>query len=135
MDFERDALSTLYGAIFSIVPILLINLCVALLCANHVTQRFGKGIMPRRYRLSVKDLEVLWREREEKAPLSTMMEEDAGEEKRATLEGMVVLRSSQVLEGLGLSESKSGMSVSLDSTASMAEELTRELKRLRIAGS
>ncbi|KAI0265638.1 hypothetical protein BC834DRAFT_824642 [Gloeopeniophorella convolvens] len=54
--FERDALTSAYGTVFSLVPLHLANIFVALLCANHVTHRFGKGITPARYRLTVRDV-------------------------------------------------------------------------------
>ena len=54
--FEKSNLSALWGAAFAAVPLHLVNVVVALLCANHVTKRFGKGIMPRRYRLRVMDV-------------------------------------------------------------------------------
>ena len=43
---------------FSLVPLHLINILVALLCANHVTRTFGKGITPKRYRLSSEDVKA-----------------------------------------------------------------------------
>ena len=46
----------IYGVIFALVPLHLTNIFVALICANHVTRRFGKGIMPKRYRLQVGDV-------------------------------------------------------------------------------
>jgi hypothetical protein len=54
--FERDALSSVAGMIFALVPLHLINIFVGLLCANHVTHRFGKGITPARYRLTIHDV-------------------------------------------------------------------------------
>jgi hypothetical protein len=54
--FERDVLSSASGAVFSLVPLHLANIFVALLCANHVTRRFGKGITPAPYRLTVHDI-------------------------------------------------------------------------------
>lgn len=47
----------IWSAIFGIVvPLHMVNMTVALLCANHVTKTFGKGIMPRKYRLSSADV-------------------------------------------------------------------------------
>ena len=57
--FERDILSFAARTIFSLVPLHLANILVGLLCANHVTQRFGKGITPARYRLTAHDLLLL----------------------------------------------------------------------------
>ena len=54
--FERDILSSASGAVFSLVPLHLANILVGLLCANHVTRRFGKGITPARYRLTAHDV-------------------------------------------------------------------------------
>jgi hypothetical protein len=54
--FERDVLSSVAGTVFSLVPLHLGNIFVGLLCANHVTHRFGKGITPARYRLTAHDI-------------------------------------------------------------------------------
>ena len=54
--FERDALSSVAGTVFSLVPLHLGNIFVGLLCANHVTHRFRKGITPARYRLTAEDI-------------------------------------------------------------------------------
>ncbi len=54
--FERDILSSVAGTVFSLVPLHLANIFVGLLCANHVTRRFGKGITPARYRLTAHDI-------------------------------------------------------------------------------
>ncbi|KAI0044788.1 hypothetical protein FA95DRAFT_1622805 [Auriscalpium vulgare] len=56
LSFERNVLPTIYGAVFALVPLHIANIFVGLLCANHVTHRFGKGIMPKRYRLNAADL-------------------------------------------------------------------------------
>ena len=56
MRFERDVLSSVAGTVFSLVPLHLGNILVGLLCANHVTHRFGKGITPARYRLTAQDI-------------------------------------------------------------------------------
>ncbi|KAI0298107.1 Tetraspanin family-domain-containing protein, partial [Multifurca ochricompacta] len=56
MRFERETLSSAAWTVFSLVPLHLANIFVGLLCANHVTHRFGKGITPARYRLSVQDV-------------------------------------------------------------------------------
>ncbi|KAI0671170.1 hypothetical protein C8Q78DRAFT_973534 [Trametes maxima] len=53
---ERAHLATVWGAVFSLVPVHIVNIVVALLCANHVTRTFGKGITPKRYRLSGDDV-------------------------------------------------------------------------------
>ncbi|KAI0365335.1 hypothetical protein BV20DRAFT_954425 [Pilatotrama ljubarskyi] len=54
--FERANLATIWGTVFSLVPVHIMNIFVALLCANHVTRMFGKGITPKRYRLSGDDV-------------------------------------------------------------------------------
>lgn len=56
--FERENLSLIWSTTFSIVPLHLINIVVALLCANHVTMTFGKGITPKQYRLCEQDLKA-----------------------------------------------------------------------------
>ncbi|KAF9263424.1 hypothetical protein L218DRAFT_815225, partial [Marasmius fiardii PR-910] len=51
--FEKRNLGFIWRITFgAVVPIHVINICVALLCSNHVTKMFGKGIMPRKYRLT-----------------------------------------------------------------------------------
>ncbi|KAI0036272.1 hypothetical protein K488DRAFT_41460 [Vararia minispora EC-137] len=59
--YERRALATLYGIVFSLVPLLLVDVAAGVLCANHVTHRFGKGITPKQYRLNVGDVIALSR--------------------------------------------------------------------------
>lgn len=118
--FEKDVLGTIYGVIFSVVPLLLISLCVALLCSNHVTQRFGKGIMPKKYRLSGKDLEVLWGEREAKAA-----------ETKAALEDLRELGGG---DGLGLSESTMTLATTISRASRVAEEFTAEVRALNEVG-
>ena len=54
--FELNILTSAWGTVFSLVPLHLANIFVGLLCANHVTHRFGKGIIPRRYRLTADDV-------------------------------------------------------------------------------
>lgn len=66
--FEREMLRRCYVAAFSIAPAHILNIFVALICANHVNRyvpsspsiptidgdcdrTFGKGLMPRPYRL------------------------------------------------------------------------------------
>ncbi|TDL19743.1 hypothetical protein BD410DRAFT_830183 [Rickenella mellea] len=53
---ERLTLASVWQAAFALVPLHIANIGIALLCANHVTHRFGKGLMPRRYRLRVEDV-------------------------------------------------------------------------------
>ncbi|KAJ7644634.1 tetraspanin Tsp2 family [Roridomyces roridus] len=54
--FERANLVTVWSTVFSLVPLHLLNVLVALLCANHVTERFGRGITPKRYWLTNGDV-------------------------------------------------------------------------------
>ncbi|KAI0783437.1 hypothetical protein C8Q75DRAFT_725855 [Abortiporus biennis] len=53
---ERQNLGTIWTIAFAIVPLHIANIFVALLCVNHVTRTFGKGIMPKQYRLTVADV-------------------------------------------------------------------------------
>ncbi|KAK0459988.1 tetraspanin Tsp2 family [Desarmillaria tabescens] len=55
--FERKNLGTIWGATFALVFLHLINVAIALLCSNHVTRTFGKGITPRQYRLTALDVQ------------------------------------------------------------------------------
>ncbi|KZV92563.1 hypothetical protein EXIGLDRAFT_614208 [Exidia glandulosa HHB12029] len=50
--YESWALRKTYTALFALVPLHLVNIIVALLCANHVTSTFGKGLTPTHYRLT-----------------------------------------------------------------------------------
>ncbi|KAJ7465073.1 tetraspanin Tsp2 family [Mycena latifolia] len=56
--FERAQLALIWSTVFSLVPLHLLNVLVALLCANHVTETFGKGITPKRYRLTCGDVQA-----------------------------------------------------------------------------
>ncbi|KAJ7904853.1 hypothetical protein B0H13DRAFT_2233876 [Mycena leptocephala] len=56
--FERANLALVWSTVFSLVPLHLLNVLVALLCANHVTETFGKGITPERYRLTSVDVQT-----------------------------------------------------------------------------
>ncbi|KZT51787.1 hypothetical protein CALCODRAFT_521151 [Calocera cornea HHB12733] len=59
LKFERTALENWYTIAFALVPLHLIAIVVSLLCSNHVTYRFGKGMMPRAYRLNMSSMAVL----------------------------------------------------------------------------
>ncbi|KAG6844084.1 hypothetical protein H0H87_009910 [Tephrocybe sp. NHM501043] len=59
IDYERDVLSTWYTVVFSLVPLHLAIIIAGLLCSNHVTYRFGKGMMPKAYRLSLNSMAVI----------------------------------------------------------------------------
>lgn len=54
--FEKANLEMIWIVAFALVPLHIVNVFVALCCVNHVTVRFGKGIMPRRYRLKGEDV-------------------------------------------------------------------------------
>lgn len=54
--FESSNLTAVWTTIFSVVPLHLVNIVISLLCANHVTRTFGKGLMPKMYRLRVDDV-------------------------------------------------------------------------------
>ncbi|TFY71890.1 hypothetical protein EVG20_g1104 [Dentipellis fragilis] len=94
--FERSALPTIYGAVFSLVPLHLMNIIAALLCSNHVTRRFGKGIMPKRYRLRIADV----------ASITALTERLEEESRRGSPARMVALGLPQAVRatstGLGL---------------------------------
>ncbi|KIM74777.1 hypothetical protein PILCRDRAFT_693400 [Piloderma croceum F 1598] len=54
--FEKEQLSIIWTATFFLVALHILNIMVALLCANHITKTFGDGLMPKKYRLSAMDL-------------------------------------------------------------------------------
>ncbi|KAH8114782.1 hypothetical protein DFH11DRAFT_1877594 [Phellopilus nigrolimitatus] len=54
--FERANLGTLWRLVFAAVPLHIVNIIVSLLCANHVTHSFGKGLIPKQYRLRGADV-------------------------------------------------------------------------------
>jgi len=54
--FEKQNLDRVWAAAFALVPLHIVNIIVALLCSNHVTRAFGKGLMPKKYRLSGADV-------------------------------------------------------------------------------
>jgi Tetraspanin family len=57
-NFERDNLALIWSTTFSLVPLHILNIAVALLTANHMTNGFGKGITPKRYRLCGSDVKM-----------------------------------------------------------------------------
>ncbi|KAG5650505.1 hypothetical protein H0H81_012005 [Sphagnurus paluster] len=59
LDFERMVLRRWYIASFSLVPLHILVMLAGLLCSNHVTYRFGKGMMPKAYRLSLSSMAVI----------------------------------------------------------------------------
>ncbi|KAJ7196111.1 hypothetical protein GGX14DRAFT_376445 [Mycena pura] len=56
--FERANLALIWSTVFSLVPMHLLNILLALLCANHVTETFGRGLTPERYRLTGSDVQA-----------------------------------------------------------------------------
>ncbi|KAI5118506.1 hypothetical protein M0805_004006 [Coniferiporia weirii] len=59
LHFERTTLERWYAVAFGIVPVQILAIIAALLCSNHVTFRFGKGMMPKAYRLSMNSMAVI----------------------------------------------------------------------------
>jgi hypothetical protein len=59
LDFEELILTRWYTVAFAIVPLHIGIMVAALLCSNHVTYRFGKGMMPKAYRLSMNSMAVI----------------------------------------------------------------------------
>lgn len=59
LKFERKILWQWSIVVFRVVPLHIGVMVSALLCSNHVTYRFGKGMMPKRYRLTVDSLAVI----------------------------------------------------------------------------
>ncbi|TFK34024.1 hypothetical protein BDQ12DRAFT_614170 [Crucibulum laeve] len=59
MDFQRMVLERWYTVAFGLVPVHLFVMISALLCSNHVTWRFGKGMMPEAYRLNMNSMAVI----------------------------------------------------------------------------
>jgi hypothetical protein len=57
--FERGVLKTWYTAAFALVPVHVMVMVAGLLCSNHVTYRFGKGMMPKAYRLSMASMAII----------------------------------------------------------------------------
>ncbi|KAJ7776777.1 hypothetical protein DFH07DRAFT_951393 [Mycena maculata] len=56
--FERVNLALVWSTVFALVPLHLLNMLLALLCANHVTETFGRGITPKAYRLTSGDVQA-----------------------------------------------------------------------------
>jgi len=59
LDYQREILRVMYTIIFAIVPAQLFTMVIALMCSNHVTYRFGKGMMPAAYRLDMNSMAVI----------------------------------------------------------------------------
>jgi len=59
LDFERIILKRWYLIAFGLVPLQIGVILAGLLCSNHITYRFGKGMMPKAYRLSMNSMAVI----------------------------------------------------------------------------
>lgn len=59
LQFERFILKRWYAAVFILVPIHISVMVAGLLCSNHITYRFGKGMMPEAYRLNISTMAVI----------------------------------------------------------------------------
>ena len=59
LTFERLVLTRWYTVAFAIAPFHIAIMVVGLLCSNHITYRFGKGMMPKPYRLSMRSMAVI----------------------------------------------------------------------------
>ncbi|EGN93549.1 hypothetical protein SERLA73DRAFT_115563 [Serpula lacrymans var. lacrymans S7.3] len=59
LNFERHVLTLWYTIAFALVPLQIAIIVAGLLCSNHVTYRFGKGMMPKAYRLSMNSMAVI----------------------------------------------------------------------------
>ncbi|KAI0714541.1 tetraspanin Tsp2 [Earliella scabrosa] len=59
MDFQFVITQRWFTVVFAIVPAQLVVMIAALLCSNHVTYRFGKGMMPKAYRLNMNSMAVI----------------------------------------------------------------------------
>ena len=59
LQFEQLVLTRWYTVAFAIVPMHIAIIVAGLLCSNHVTYRFGKGMMPKAYRLSMNSMAVI----------------------------------------------------------------------------
>lgn len=57
--FQRKLLGLWFKVVFSLVPVQLLIMVAALLCSNHITYRFGKGMMPEAYRLDMNTMAVI----------------------------------------------------------------------------
>ena len=57
--FKWVALQRWYTVAFALVPFHLFVMVAGLLCSNHVTYRFGKGMMPKAYRLSMTSMAII----------------------------------------------------------------------------
>lgn len=59
LEYQRMVLTRWYTVAFAVVPLQIAVMLAGLLCSNHVTYRFGKGMMPKAYRLSMNSMAVI----------------------------------------------------------------------------
>ncbi|KAJ7087301.1 hypothetical protein B0H15DRAFT_843434 [Mycena belliarum] len=59
IDFEKVVLTRWYTASFGLVPLHIGVMIAGLLCSNHVTYRFGKGMTPKAYQLNMNSMAVI----------------------------------------------------------------------------
>lgn len=59
IDFEKSVLKRWYIIVFGLVPFQIAVIVCGLLCSNHITYRFGKGMMPKAYRLDMNTMAVI----------------------------------------------------------------------------
>ncbi|KAF9558886.1 hypothetical protein CPC08DRAFT_536637 [Agrocybe pediades] len=104
LDFERFVLKKWYTASFVLVPFQIAAMVAGLLCSNHVTHRFGKGMMPEAYRLNM-------------GTMAAIMESYANQlaEQYGTEVADEILRKSRTAVAVGVA----GATVGGDSTASL----------------
>ena len=57
--FEKKMLLLWYKVVFALVPAQILIMVAGLLCSNHITYRFGKGMMPEAYRLNMNSMAVI----------------------------------------------------------------------------
>ncbi|KAJ7712146.1 hypothetical protein B0H16DRAFT_1900255 [Mycena metata] len=59
LEFQEKASTRWYIVSFGLVPVHIATMVAGLLCSNHVTYRFGKGMMPKACRLSREAMAVM----------------------------------------------------------------------------
>ena len=59
LQFERAILKKWYKVVFVLALPHIVVMIAGLLCSNHITYRFGKGMTPEAYRLNMSTMEVI----------------------------------------------------------------------------
>ena len=59
LKLERQVLTIWFISSFALVPAHILIILAGLLCSNHITYRFGKGLTPKRYRLDMDSMAVI----------------------------------------------------------------------------